>query len=76
MKIQPKDLEIKKDYLTVLRDLFTTAPYLDLSHKPQLERMDDESKTILARVEVKEESHLQDLVTLIKERNFSCQVIS
>ena len=76
LKIQPKDLEIKIDYLTVLRDLFTTAPYLDLSHKPQLERMDDESKTILARVEVKEESHLQDLVTLIKERNFSCQVIS
>ena len=47
-----------------------------MSHKPQLEKVDDESKTILARVEVKEESHLQDLVTLIKERNFSCKVIS
>ena len=76
LKIQPKNLEIKKDHLTVLRDLLTTTPYLDLSHKPQLEKVDDESKTILARVEVKEESHLQDLVTLIKERNFSCQVIS
>lgn len=76
LKIQPKDLEIKKDHLTTLRDLLTTTPYLDLSHKPQLEKVDDEYKTILARVEVKEESHLQDLVTLIKERNFSCQVIS
>ncbi|MFT6321123.1 MAG: hypothetical protein ACJAT4_002052 [Granulosicoccus sp.] len=76
LKIQPKDLEVKKDHLNILRDLFTTTPYLDMSHKPQLEKVDDESKTILARVEVKEESHLQDLVTLIKERNFSCQVIS
>ena len=76
LKIQPNDLEVKIDYLTILRDLFTTTPYLDMSHKPQLEKVDDESKTILARVEVKEESHLQDLVTLIKERNFSCKVIS
>ncbi|MFK7772447.1 MAG: hypothetical protein AB8F94_09915 [Saprospiraceae bacterium] len=76
LKIQPKNPEVKTDYLIILRDLLTTTPYLDLSHKPQLERVDDESKTILARVEVKEENHLQDLVTLIKERNFSCQVIS
>ena len=76
LKIQPKDLEVKKDHLTILRDLLTTTPYLDMSHKPQLEKVDDEFKTILARVEVKEESHLQDLVTLIKERSFSCQVIS
>lgn len=76
LEIQPKDLEEKKDYLTFLRDLFTTAPYLDLKHRPQLETLNDESKTFLAKVEVKEESHLQDLVSLIKERNFSCKVIS
>jgi hypothetical protein len=76
LEIQVKDFQEKKDYLIFLRDLLTTAPYLDLKHRPQLETLDDESKTFLARVEVKEESHLQDLVNLIKERNFSCKVIS
>lgn len=74
--IQPLDLEEKKDYFTFLSDLFTTAPYLDLKHRPQLETINDETKTFLARVEVKEESHLQDLISLIKERNFSCKVNS
>ncbi len=76
IEIQPNNLEEKKDYYTFLTDFFTTAPYLDLRHRPHLEILNDESKTILARVEVKEESHLQDLMTLIKERNFSCKVIS
>jgi hypothetical protein len=77
LEIQPKSFELKKDYLIVLRDLLTTTPYLDLSHKPQLEKVGDgESRVILARVEVKEESHLQDLVTLIKEQDFSCKVVS
>ncbi len=76
LEIQPKDLEIKKDYFSFLEDLFTTAPYLDLRFKPQVESINVESKTFLARVEVKEESHLQDLVTMIRERNFTCKVIS
>lgn len=76
LEIQPKDLEEKRDYLTFLRDLFTTAPYLDLNHRPQLKILNDESKIILARVGVKDENHLHDLVSSIKERNFSCKVIS
>jgi len=76
LEIKPSEQNDKKDYLTFLRDLFTTTPYLDMSHRPQLEILNEEAKTILARVEVKEESHLQDLVTLIRERNFSCKVIS
>jgi hypothetical protein len=75
LEIQPKDLETKKDYLTFLEDLFATAPYLDLRFRPQVEYINDETKTFLARVEVKEENHLQDLVKMIRERNFTCKVI-
>ena len=76
LEIQPKDQDGKKDYLTILKDLFTTTPYLDMSHRPQLAITNEDTNTIMARVEVKEESHLQDLVTLIKEWNFSCKIVS
>lgn len=76
LEIRPKNLENKKDYFTFLEDLFTTAPYLDLRFRPQVENINDETKTFLARVEVKEENHLQDLVKMIRERNFTCKVIS
>lgn len=74
LKIQPNTVNEKRNYLVHLNDLLTTTPYLDFRNKPYLEILDDELKTILARVEVKEESHLHDLITMMKERDYSIQV--
>lgn len=74
LKIQPNSVIEKRDYLIHLNDLLTTTPYLDFRNRPYLEILDDELKTILARVEVKEESHLHDLITMMKERDYAIQV--
>lgn len=75
LQIQPKEPDEKMDYPTHLMDLLVTSPYLDWNHKPQLMNAKDASKTIKARVVVKEESHLFDLVKVIQERGFQCKVV-
>jgi len=71
LNIQPNEPDEKIDYSTQLLDLLTTTPYLDWNHRPQLLPSKDTSKTIKARVVVKEESHLHDLITLIQEWGYS-----
>lgn len=75
LNIRPKELDEKMDYSTHLLDLLATTPYLDWNHKPQILPSKDASKPIEARVVVKEESHLFDLITLIQEWGYTCKVI-
>lgn len=74
LNIQPNDPDEKVDYPSQLLDLLTTTPYLDWNHRPQLLPSKDTSKLIKARVVVKEESHLNDLITLIQEWGYSVKV--
>lgn len=74
LNIQPNEPDEKIDYPTQLLDLLTTTPYLDWNHRPQLLPSKDPSKPIKARVVVKEESHLHDLITLIQEWGYSVKV--
>ncbi len=75
LNIKPNEIDEKIDYHVQLIDLLATTPYLDWNHKPQIIPSKDDTKSIQARVVVKEESHLHDLITLINEWGYSCRVV-
>lgn len=74
LEITPKKVDAKINYGTALMDLLATAPYLDWSHKPELSKVEEQLNRFNARVLVLEEDHLYDLITLIRERGYSCTI--
>lgn len=74
LNITPLEEAGKINHLTRLFDLLTTAPYLDSRHKPELTPPMTVDAPINARVMVKEERHLYDLMTLIKEWGYQCKL--
>jgi len=76
LNIQPVEVDEKVNYFLKLTDLLNSTPYIDWKHKPQVLPQKDISKTMEARVVVKEESHLRDLITMIEEQGFHCRTIS
>jgi len=76
LNIQPIQVDEKVNYFLKLTDLLNSTPYIDWNHKPQIFPQKDISKTMEARVVVKEESHLTDLMTMIEEQGFHCRNIS
>lgn len=70
--IRPREADEKVRHLQHLQNLLLTAPYLDWHHKPELTSGDTEQQTIEARVLVREENHLHDLVELIREWGYHC----
>lgn len=71
--ITPNEPNHKINYEMKLMDYLSTAPYLDWNHKPEISMGDNYE--IKARIIVKDESHLDDLVTLIKSWNYSCKIL-
>ena len=74
LTIVPQEPNEKINYITQLTDLLTSAPYLDRSHKPEFHLKEETPWEIETKVMVKEESHLYDLIALIKERGFNCKI--
>lgn len=59
-----------------LLDLFATAPYVDWHHKPELFQDETIENQIDAKVLIKEESHLHELIALIKEWGYQCKLVN
>ncbi|MFK7982556.1 MAG: hypothetical protein AB8G86_21425 [Saprospiraceae bacterium] len=59
-----------------LLDLFATAPYVDWHHKPELFQDEAVENQIDAKVLIKEESHLHELIALIKEWGYHCKLVN
>ena len=74
LKITPKAINEKTNYTQQLLDFFATTPYLDWNFKPHLSVTDGETAAMNAKIMVREDSHLQDLVKVIEERGFVCKV--
>ena len=74
LKITPKDPKEKVNYSLQLMDMFATIPYLDWNYKPTLTETNEENLALNAKIMVRENGHLQDLVKLIEERGFTCSV--
>lgn len=74
LKITPKKIEEKIDYKTRLTDLLISAPYVDVNHKPEIFPSLDVPHQLNTKIVVKEERHLYELITLIKEWGFDCKL--
>lgn len=74
LRISPKEMDSKVRHLQILQNLFVTTPYLDWSHKPELTSLDDKDQKLEARVLVREENHLYDLMALIREWGYECSL--
>ena len=75
LALSPKDnLQNIKNHRLHLLDLFATAPYVDWHHKPELFQDETKPDTVDARILIKEESHLHELITLIKEWGYNCKM--
>ena len=57
-----------------LTDLLATAPYIDWNHKPQFTFLDKDAGEVEARILVKEETHLHELMALIREKGYACRI--
>ena len=73
LQIIPKEPNAKYNYEAKLIDFLSTVPYLDWNHKPEISINEDYE--IKARVVVKDERHLHDLVKLIQGWNYSCKIL-
>ncbi|PHN05892.1 hypothetical protein [Flavilitoribacter nigricans] len=74
LQIRPKDKDSKVRHLQHLQHLFVTTPYLDWSHKPEITAHDERDQQLEARVLVREENHLHDLMALIREWGYECHL--
>lgn len=74
LKISPENIENGNNHLQRLIDLLATAPYLDTSHKTELLTNRDQDNQWNAKVLVKEESHLFDLIDLLREWGYVCKI--
>lgn len=59
-----------------LLDLFATAPYVDWHHKPELFQDEAVENQLDAKILIKEESHLHELIALIKEWGYHCKLVN
>jgi hypothetical protein len=74
LQITAKEEESKVNHATRLLDLLITAPYLDWHHKPEVTAKSENPNNLEAKVLVREEVHVHELVTLIKEWGYGCRI--
>lgn len=74
LQLQPKEADTKVRHLQQLQNLLVTTPYLDWSHKPELNQTDDDPQHLHIRVLLREERHLPDLMALIREWGYECRL--
>lgn len=74
LRISPEESNNKINYQNQLTDLLATAPYLDRNYKTEVFPSGGNSNQFNAKVSVRQEQHLYDLMSLIREWGFSCEV--
>ncbi len=67
LKITQKDPDKGPPQRDEVLDLLLTAPYLDMKHKPEFLPIEEDSSELIVRISVKDEGHLYELMTLIRE---------
>ncbi len=58
--------------MTKLKNLIITTPYIDWNHKPEFMFSGEEEEQVTARIVLKDESHLNQLIALINEWGYVC----
>jgi len=74
LNITAPDSEKEAHPFRFLEDKFLTTPYLDRSFRPELFPGDSSEHRIKARISVREEKHLRELLTLMEEWGYPATV--
>ena len=74
LKITPQDDQKAGNHALRIMELLTSAPYVDRNHKPEL-LPNKENSCLEARVLLKEETHLYELMGLIEEWGYKAAVL-
>lgn len=75
LHIAPMTSNEKTNYQIYLTDLLATAPYLDRNHQTEILPSAEHTNHFKAKISVKEEPHLYDLIALIEEWGFNCRIV-
>ena len=75
LKIRPEENNSHQNHMLYLMDRLAAAPYLDRRHKPQIIHSKKESEEMSVRIIVKEKEHLRDLIHLINEWGYLCEIV-
>ena len=75
LKITPKPEQKQQVSLAHFADRLADAPYLDWNHKAEIHPSVDQLKGFDATILVKEKSHLYDLIKLIDEWGYTCEIL-
>ena len=75
LKISPKEISSKIPSNKKVMDMLVASPYLDWEHKPDFYFSEKEPNQLNARISVKEEDHLYDLISLIGEWGYETEIV-
>jgi len=73
-ELLPEDKNSSSNHIQKLTDSFLMTPYIDPSRQPELIYTDNFSKTMEARILIREDSNLDDFMQLINEWGYQCKV--
>ena len=75
LKVVAKQEQTLQVSLIHFADRLADAPYLDWNHKVEVHPSIDQSGGLEAKILVKEEGHLYDLIKLIDEWGYTCEIL-
>jgi len=71
LTISPEEDDESKTVLSDVTHLLISSPYVDGDHKPEITRSLTQTGEINIKLLVKEESHLHDLISLLREHGYT-----
>ncbi|HMQ49922.1 MAG TPA: hypothetical protein PKA00_20910 [Saprospiraceae bacterium] len=70
----PEQEQTNTSHSHILLDLLATSPYLDRRHKPEIQVQREDPLQLSARILVRDENLLQELIALLKEWGYNAQI--
>lgn len=73
LHILPKEME-EEESIRFLENKFVSTPYLDRSFRPELTINEKNDREIMARIAVREDQHLRELLQLMEEWGYPARI--
>lgn len=73
-ELLPENKDASPNHIQRLMDEFLMTPYIDPNRQPELTYIDNTTKAMEARILIREDSNLDDLIQLINEWGYQCKV--
>jgi len=76
LQIRVEKIPAKLDPLEHFQDLLIATPYLDPQFRPEVNKAIPGNSEFQIKLLLQEESHLRELIDLIREWGYACEVIA